>query len=171
MTASWLQTLDRNLRQSIPILLCVIAVLMSAMPIRVPGYSDIAPSFVLIVVFFWTLNRPELLPPGALFGIGLLDDFLTGGPVGLSGLVLMVVCIGMGTQSRVLRGQPFEILWLAFAVVALGARLVATLLAALWTGIAFDAGSFLVAFAVTVALYPVAAWIMGWMQRIVVSQG
>ncbi len=171
MTPSWTQQLERNLRQWTPVVLAVFAVLMSAMPVHLPGYAALAPSFVLMVVYYWTLHRPELLPPGALFAVGLLDDFMSGGPLGLNAAVLLVVNIAMATQSRVLKGQPFELLWFAFAMVALGAQLVATLLAAMWTGIAFDPWSFLVAFALTVALYPVASWTMGWIQRIVVTQG
>jgi rod shape-determining protein MreD len=171
MTMSWWQQVDRNLRLAVPMILAVLAVLLSGMPVRLPGYTVLAPAFVLMVVFYWTLNRPELLPPGALFAVGLLDDLLTGGPLGITGAVLVVVNLSMATQSRVLRGQPFELLWLAFAVVAFGARLVATLLTALWTGVAFDPWGFLVAVGLTVALYPLAAWTMGWIQRIVVPQG
>ena len=160
MTISWWQQFDRNLRRSVPIALAVFAVLLSGMPIRLPGYALMSPAFVLTVVFYWTLNRPDLLPPGALFAVGLLDDFISGGPPGLNAAVLLAVNAAMETQARVLREQPFELLWLAFAVVVVGARLVATLLAALWSGLAFDLYSFLVAAGLTVALYPVAAWTM-----------
>ena len=34
-------------------------------------------------VYFWSLVRPDLMPPGAVFFLGLAEDLLSGGPPGV----------------------------------------------------------------------------------------
>jgi rod shape-determining protein MreD len=46
----------------------------------------------LIIIYFWTVKRPEALGNGHVFLAGLINDVVTGFPLGLSSLSYLVVC-------------------------------------------------------------------------------
>ena len=45
----------------------------------------------LIIIYFWTLKRPNILGNGHIFFAGLINDVVTGGPLGLSSLSYLIV--------------------------------------------------------------------------------
>ena len=45
----------------------------------------------LIIIYFWTLKRPNILGNGHIFFAGLINDVVTGVPLGLSSLSYLVV--------------------------------------------------------------------------------
>lgn len=166
MRPLFLQRLDLWARAAIPLLATMAAVLLNVVPLRLPDYAPLAPGFVLMAVFYWTVHRPDLMRPWAVFLVGLLDDVLSGTPLGVNSLVLLFVHWTIMAQHRVFRGKSFMLVWLGFAVLAFGAKLV---LAAVAFGIGYgllDPLVLLVQFILTLALYPPVAFIMGWAQRV-----
>ena len=47
----------------------------------------------LIIIYFWSLKRPELLGSGHVFFAGILNDVVIGVPLGLSSLSYLVVSL------------------------------------------------------------------------------
>ena len=47
----------------------------------------------LIIIYFWVSKRPEILGGGHIFFAGLINDVVTGFPLGLSSLSYLVVCL------------------------------------------------------------------------------
>ena len=47
----------------------------------------------LIIVYFWSLKKPEVLGNGNIFFAGLINDTVMGIPLGLSSLSYLVVCL------------------------------------------------------------------------------
>ena len=47
----------------------------------------------LIIIYFWSLKRPEVLGSGHIFFAGLINDVVMGAPLGLSSLAYLVVCL------------------------------------------------------------------------------
>ena len=47
----------------------------------------------LIIIYFWVLKRPEALGTGHIFFAGLLNDVVTGFPLGLSSLSYLTVSL------------------------------------------------------------------------------
>ena len=47
----------------------------------------------LIIIYYWVSKRPELLGSGHIFLAGLLNDVVTGIPLGLSSLTYLVVSL------------------------------------------------------------------------------
>jgi len=162
----FLQRLDLWARMAIPLLATVLAVVLNVVPLRLPDYAPLAPGFVLMAVFYWTVHRPDLMRPWAVFLVGLLDDMLSGTPLGVNSLVLLFVHWTIVAQHRVFRGKSFVLIWLAFAMVALGAKI---LLAAIAFVIGYgliDPLVLVVQYFLTLALYPPIALVMGRAQRI-----
>ena len=159
------QRFDNWARGAIPIVLTLVAVIVQLVPVRLPDYSVIAPDFVLMAVYYWTVHRPDLMRPWSVFLVGIIDDILSGMPLGVSALILLFAHWAIVSQHRVFRGQSFLLLWCGFALVASGAKILMLLLA-LAAGYGFgDPSRLLMQYALTVALYPVVAMLMGRAQR------
>jgi rod shape-determining protein MreD len=74
----------------LPMVTTCVAVLLSLQPVHLPGYARVAPAFALMAVYHWTLYRPDLLPPLALFVIGVVGDSLTGDHLGITALFFLI---------------------------------------------------------------------------------
>ena len=47
----------------------------------------------LIIIYFWVSKRPEALGSGHIFFAGLINDVITGFPLGLSSLTYLIVSL------------------------------------------------------------------------------
>jgi len=68
---------------AIPFACAVIGVILSNIPESIFGPSVSPPLFALMPIYFWCLVRPDLMPPFAVFILGLAQDLLSGGPPGV----------------------------------------------------------------------------------------
>jgi rod shape-determining protein MreD len=76
----------------VPLASILVAILMMPLPLGLKLWGHIfMPSLPLIAVFLWTLYRPDLLPPVAVLGLGLVLDLLVHGPIGTSSIVFLAV--------------------------------------------------------------------------------
>ncbi|MCB9947273.1 MAG: rod shape-determining protein MreD [Rhodospirillaceae bacterium] len=121
-TGFW-QKLDVSARSSAPAAVTVVFVLLGVTPLQIPLYGPVASVLPLIALYYWVIHRPDLLPFSIVFLVGILQDLLTGAPVGVNALVYLVTSWLILTQRRTLAAMPFLILWWAFAMVALLAGL------------------------------------------------
>ena len=165
INASFWYRLDQFARQLFPFALTVALLLVSIVPLRLPAYSSVTPSFMVMAVFFWTLYRPDLMPRSAVFVIGLLQDLLTGGTLGVSAIVLLALSAAITSQRRFLSGALFVTVWAGFVVNAAGAAILAWLLNTLATGAIYDPRPALFQYLFTVGLYPSFGWILVRAQR------
>lgn len=140
----------------VPFLLCALASLLLAAPIRVYGLQLPEPVFGLVPAFAWAMIRPSVLPPFALLLLGLYSDWLWGAPTGLWPACLLAAYAPVLMLRNVLAGQSFIAMWIWYACSCALAFAVGTYLLTL------DSGSIpsLIAvgwqFLVTAALYPFA---------------
>ena len=165
MTAVLLHRLDRWVREAAPLAISLLVVIATVVPVRVPEYAFLAPGFVLMAVFYWTVHRPDLMRPWGAFVVGLFDDVLTGAPLGLNALVFVLMHGVIVAQHRFFRGKPFVLVWFAFAVIAFGAHTIASLLALIAGGAPIEPSAMLVRYGLAVAMYPLAGWFLGRAQR------
>ena len=91
MTPSFWQRIDLFARLLTPTFLTLILVIVSVVPLRVLDFTTVAPLLPLISVYHWAIFRPYLLPAYAVFLIGVLQDILTGSPIGVNALVFLLV--------------------------------------------------------------------------------
>ena len=154
------------LRGYVPAAAALAAVLLAVLPFGVPRLAVVTPFFALIVVYYWSVYRPDLLPVWAVFLLGLCQDVLTGAPTGLVALVLVLVHALAVSQRRVLLGQTFAVEWAGFLLVAGGATTLAWLLASLWHTALLGPMPFAIQASFTVALYPLGAWLLAFSARL-----
>ena len=101
----------------LPMLLCVVATVILATPLRVYGLALPEPVFPLIAAFAWAVIRPSILPPFALLILGLFLDVFWGGPQGLWPLCLLTAYAAVLGARRLINGQDFLVMWAWYALV------------------------------------------------------
>jgi rod shape-determining protein MreD len=148
-----------------PSALAIVLILLASLPWGLPQFSMLCPMLGLIAVYYWTVHRPDFMPPAGAFAIGLVTDLIVGGPLGLNAFVLTLAQAVALMNRRALAGESFLLVWLGFAaIVSLSG-------AALWLGASLfwttllSPRALLAQIAVTFAIYPLAAQFFALTQR------
>ena len=97
----------------------VLLLFLSVIPFYWGELSQIKPLFIVMVIYFWTVYRPSLLPPVFVFLLGVLMDLMMAWPLGISAFVYTGIQWLVRTQRRFLMGQSFFVFWGGFMLVAL----------------------------------------------------
>lgn len=67
----------------IPFCVAVLCTILANVPVSVSGGMIPPPVLALMPIYYWCLARPDLMPPFAVFIIGMLQDLLSGSPPGV----------------------------------------------------------------------------------------
>lgn len=89
--------------------------------------------FVFMAVYYWSINRPAIVPMWLVFLAGLSIDLLGGLPLGLNALSLIAARQVTMMQGRLLAGQGFIAVWLGFLVICAGLQILQWAAASLLT--------------------------------------
>lgn len=170
MTAPILPTILRLSRAMVPFVLCLLLVLVTALPVTVPYIGSVTPMLALMAVFYWCIYWPDYLPPYAIFLVGVLYDVLGGGPLGLTALLLLLVHAFIVPQRRVFQGKSFVIEWFGFAIVAVGLGVISWLVASIYYLTPMQPLPVLGQAGLTIAIYPCLAWMISQVHRRLVHQ-
>lgn len=85
-----------------------------------PYFAVLKPQILLALVFYWTLYRPTLMPPWVIFVAGLLLDAMNPAmPFGTHAVSYLLVSGLLKPRRRMLMGQPFMMIWVAFIAALL----------------------------------------------------
>lgn len=148
------------LRDATPVVTLIAATLLDLLWLPIPGFNAISPAFPWAVVFCWTAWRPGLLPFVAVFVVGVFEDLVRGTPLGAGSLAMLVVQAFVRAQPRQINRRSFEELWLGFAMAGSIAAI------ANWLALSFSFRQLLspwpgvVQYLVTLAVFPVVAWLL-----------
>ncbi len=151
-------------RAGVPIMVSLFLILAAMLPYGLPKSSLAAPVLAMISVYYWSVFRPELMPAGAAFLLGLMVDVLSGGPPGLNALVLILVHWAASGQRRALAGKSFAVGWLGYLLIAAGAAVVNWFFASLFHTTAIESVPLIVSHAIGTAAYPLVAIFLARMQ-------
>lgn len=162
--------LDLAARSLVPFVVTVIAVLLTLAPVPIPGYGPVAPSLTLIVVYYWAIYRPDLLSLWVVLGIGLFQDLLTGPLIGMNALILILTYRIVTTQRRAFLGRSFPRVWWIFLLLALGAGIAEWIAQSAFNWRLVSTQPILYQVGMTVAMFPILAWVLIRMQRMFLRQ-
>src|SRR5437868_6968964 len=113
--------LDAASRRAFPAVSTALLLLLLSAPLGLPSQAQLQAAASLACVFFWSVFRPDSMPPPTVFLIGLLADLLSLAPPGISVLILLTT-YGLAVRARrFLAAQGFLLVWLAFVAFAAGA--------------------------------------------------
>jgi len=149
------QKVDIAIRQTLPFLSALLVVLFTVTQTHLPLVNLVMPSFTLSIVYFWTIHRPDLFGVGCAFVIGLLQDLLTGVPLGLFTMTLLLIRAGVATQGLFFRDKPFAVHWWGYALVSALSSLFMWIVAAMIQGVFAPMGQVFMAFVLSVVVFPV----------------
>lgn len=150
---------------SIPFVVALFCVLLTMLPLGLSPGIVIAPTFGLMAVFYWGLYRPDLMPPMIVFLVGLFQDLISGGPLGLWALVYLAVYGVVVSQRLFFIGKAFLAIWFGFGVTILIGGMIAWVVSSLYFGALLSPVSVLVQALLSFILYPVAARIFAFVQQ------
>ncbi len=165
MTDRIIPTAQRLSRATVPFVLCLVLVLITALPMTIPYIGSVTPMFALMAVFYWCIYRPDYLPPYAIFLVGVLYDMLGGGPLGLTALLLLLVHAFIVPQRRVFHGKSFFVEWFGFSIVVLGLGVIGWLAASIYYVTPMQPLPVIGQAGLTIALYPCIAWMISQVHR------
>lgn len=152
--------MDLWVRHLLPVGMTLALVLLTVMPTRIPGFAGVAPLLALTSVFYWSIFRPDLLPAYAAFLIGLLYDIVSGMPLGVYALVLLLVQGVTAAQRRFFLGKSFVVAWCAFGVVAGAGMILSWLLVSMLLSTFVEPQAVMFEYLMTLSLYPVLSWLL-----------
>ncbi|MDE1173460.1 MAG: rod shape-determining protein MreD [Parvibaculaceae bacterium] len=145
----------------------MLALLASLVPLGSLAGQGAMPGFLLITVFFWAVERPGWLPLLPVFLAGLLIDLVSGGPVGLWALSLLLFYVAVRRERATLIKMGPSARWTAFIAGVLLTGLFAWALASLYYFTMLPPGTITWQVVVTVVLYPVWMLVLAPMRRFV----
>lgn len=160
-----LPRVNGTLARALPIATTVAAAIVAILPLQVPGYAALTPAFALMAVYHWTIYRPDLLPPAGVFAVGLAQDLLTGGPVGVGALLLLLARAAVLRSRRYFVNRTFPFVWAGFTLLGGAAMLGLWALHCLVDLTFFDPRNAMFRAVLTVAIFPVASFALGRSQR------
>lgn len=152
--------MDTWLRHFVPFSITLVLLLMTAVPTRFSGFAGITPMLPLMGVYYWAIYRPDLLPPWAAFALGLLYDIVSGTPLGVNAMVLLLVQGVTVTQRRFFLAKTFLVAWWSFALLAGAATGLSWLLVSVISHHALDPAPAMVEYLVTLGLFPLLTWVL-----------
>ena len=155
----------------IPFGATLLAIILVILPVRFLGSPGVSPALPLICVFFWAFQRPEGIPEPSLllavFGLGLYQDLLGSGEIGLNAIVFLSLFAGVASQVRFFRDKPFFVIFYGFVIVVFLALFTEWLFTSLLYQLIFDPMPVLIQFMLTVLFFPAVFWLLTQMQYFV----
>lgn len=155
----------------LPVATTLLAAVISVLPVQIPGYAALTPVFTLMAAYHWTIYRPDLLPPVALFGIGLTEDLLAGSPVGVNALLLLLTRIAVLSHRRYFVNRNFPFVWTGFTLLTGLALFGLWALHCILDLSLLDLRNAIIRAALTIAIFPLASFMLGRAQRAVMGAG
>jgi rod shape-determining protein MreD len=114
---------------TVPVICGLIGVILSNLPISFSGGAIPPPLLGFMAVYFWSLFRPDLMPPAGAFIIGLAQDLLSGAPPGFWTASFIVSYALLDRQRESFAGLAGTGAILGFAFATLVAAATAYLIA------------------------------------------
>lgn len=124
--------------------------------------STILPNIVAIMVLFWAWYRPALMPSFIVFLLGLLQDALSGTPLGLHALTLLLMQFFVLARLRNVAESPFLLQWFTAWLVLGGELVVRALIGRIWLPAPLVIEQIGLEWVVTALAYPLFHVLCGW---------
>jgi rod shape-determining protein MreD len=97
----------------------ILFLLLNVVSFSMPHAGDFKPFFLLMAVYYWAIYRPTVMPVAYTFVLGLILDFLTELPPGMSALIMLVLQTVVRRSRLFMMGQPYVMVWLGFGITCL----------------------------------------------------
>ncbi len=133
------------------------------------SYDDNFLSFNIsyIIVFFWSLKRPEYLGYGFIFLAGILNDVIQNNPLGISSIEYLSICVLTAFVRRRIILQNLIYDWVFFLISILIVGSINYIILVYIFNIPIVYNGLLLGLFATFLIYPILAKILSWIENIV----
>jgi rod shape-determining protein MreD len=150
----------RNAWKSIPLLLTLFFVFVSGANNSFNFSSQVNPTYLLMMAYFWSVQQPWVMSFGSFFIFGIVYDTLAGSPIGFTSLMLMLSVLLFRTRSSVLLRQPFVVHWIVFAIFCTVYNILSSTFLAVYYHQPVRNSYLFSEIAITICIYPLVHWLM-----------
>lgn len=141
----------------VPAASVVAAILLSALPIVTE--TGWFPNFGFVMLIAWRLFRSDVWPSWWAAPLGLVNDLVTGAPIGLSVAVWTLAMLALDLIDRRTIWRDYWVEW-ALASVLIVLNEAAEWQVAAWMGARVPLAFMVPPILISIAAFPVAAWIV-----------
>lgn len=113
--------MPERLRLALPALTVLASTLVITLPVPLAWHA--MPHLPMVLVLLWASVQPRLMPAWLAFLLGLAVDALVGAPVGLNGLLFLLLVVAVRIGENRPEGQGFALDWLGGALLIVAAFL------------------------------------------------
>ncbi len=133
------------------------------------SYDDNYLSFNIsyIIVFFWSLKRPEYLGYGFIFLAGILNDVIQNNPLGICSIEYLSICVLTAFVRRRIILQNLIYDWVFFLISILIVGSINYIILVYIFNIPIVYNGLLLGLFATFLIYPILAKILSWIENIV----
>jgi rod shape-determining protein MreD len=139
-----------------------VAILLACLPIV--ALSGWFPDFGFLILIAWRLLRADVWPSWWAAPLGLVNDLVGGYPVGLSMAVWTVSMLALDLIDRRTIWRDYWIEW-ALAILLILFNETAQWQIAAWMGAPVPYSEMIPPLLISIAAFPIAAWIVGRLDR------
>ena len=164
-----LATPDKPVANLLPIATMIAAALLSIEPLHIGGYAALSPVFTLMAAYHWTIHRPDLLPPLALFVIGTIQDLLSGALPGITAVMLLLARAIVLASRHNFVDRRFSFIWIGFAALTGGAMVFLWALHSLLAGHELEVREPVFRAVLTISIFPVVSFLLGRSQNALIG--
>ncbi len=157
-------------RGILPFVSTLVLILVMQLQYRLFFLDNLFPYLSLAAVYYWCIFKPRLMPVSAVFLLGLLQDIISGGPLGMMALLLLIVRIFVVRQSSRFLEREFLFNWLVFIMVALVFGLATWATASVYIKETQNLWNALGQSIFTIAVFPVVVLLLGWVRNMLVTE-
>ncbi len=161
---------ERGLRWALPSLSILGLIILMQLPYRISFLDNLLPFLPMAAVYYWGIFKPNLVPVSAVFILGLLQDILSGGPLGMMALLLILVRLLVVQQGRRFLEREFLFSWMVFFVVSLIFGLATWAIASIYLREPQYIWDALGQSMLTIAVFPVIVWGLGLFRLMLVAE-
>ncbi|HEY0106471.1 MAG TPA: hypothetical protein VGB91_10335 [Rhizomicrobium sp.] len=155
----------RILASILPVALGILGALVANFPVSFLGNLLPPPLLSFMPLYFWGIVRPDLMSPFWAFMLGLLEDFLSGGPPGVWAASYVAAYAFLDNQRDMLAGLAGIGALMGFALSALVACASAYVIVTLYHWHAEPVAPVMAELVTTVLIYVLAVFVLGGIHR------
>lgn len=105
---------EKIARLSVPFIVMFALFILNIVFVSTPQLISVDIPLIMMVIYYWSIYRPTLVPPILVFLAGVFFDALSGWPIGVSAFIFLLLRQSVSGQRLYLTGQPFIVIWLGF---------------------------------------------------------
>ena len=157
---------ELGVRMLVPYAAIFALLILNIVATSYPMTGNIKSPLFLMVIYYWSIYRPTLLPVLVVFLAGCAIDLMGGLPLGLHAFVFIIAQWIVTDQRRFLMAQPFVVIWIGFGLISLVGTLLQWVVLGTLTGGFGPLKPILFSVALGIALFPLVHFLLHWTHKV-----